>query len=153
MNLDAAAFATTVLNAMAIELEADPTFVVPGRRYVAAGEPAFDCEELVVHGVRIFQAAAEETALTDIDAVFMVELGVTVARCAFPDDASPTTAQLQSFGITSVNDGAALLRAALRALYANRFGGVCNDVSVGPVLWAGPNGGLAGVTLTIQAQI
>lgn len=155
MKVDAAAFATSLLNALLLELDEDPTFRTPTRTYVAGGDPAFECEELVVHGVRIFAAASEfgPGVRTRDDVVFTFECGVTVARCAFPDDASPTASQLNSLGITSVNDGAALLRAGLAAHQNGRLGGYCTDVSIGPVIWATPAGGLAGVTLTVTAQL
>lgn len=158
MNYDIVALATSVMTSMLVDLAADTTFVIPSRQYVAAGEVAFDCEELVVHGVRISPGLGGLAGLvrTREDVTYSIELGVTVVRCV-PVPATQNygldTTTLNNSGKTILGDGGALLRAALSAWQRGALLPRCQDVIIGPVSWAGPGGGLVGTTLTLHAQL
>jgi hypothetical protein len=158
VNYDIVALAQGVMTAMLVDLAADSTFVIPSRQYLTAGEVAFDCEELVVHGVRISAGLGGLAGMTRTreDVTFSIELGVTVVRCVpIPQTMNygldPVT--LNNSGKLILGDGGALLRAALSAWQRGALLPPCQNLIIGPVNWTGPGGGVIGSTLTLHAQM
>jgi hypothetical protein len=158
MNFDTAAMAQGVFNAIVAQLAADPTFILPDRRYISAGDPVFDCAELVVHGVRICQGlpGLQLPTRTIDTSTWTFELAVTVVRCV-PVAAitgPPAAADLNTAGLAVIGDGGALLRAAVTARFAAKtLLPMCSDVDIGPVAYGVPDGGMVGVSLSISTQL
>lgn len=157
MNFDTVALAQGVFDAMVAQLAADATFVMPTRRYIATGDVAYDCNEFIVHGVRIFQGfpGLQLPQRTLDSSVWSLELGVSVVRCVPVPSASavPSAEALDASGKASLADGGALMRAAVGARKAGVLLAPCSDVEIGPVTYGVPQGGLVGVTLTMTAQL
>lgn len=155
---DSAGMAQGVFDAMVTQLTADPTFTMPDRRYVSAGDPVFECEELVVHGVQIFQGlpGLQLPSRTLDTSTWTMVMAVTVARCVpvATITGPPAAADLNSAGLATIGDGGALLRAAVSARFdAHTLLPMCSDVEIGPVVYGVPDGGMVGVSLSISAQL
>lgn len=158
MKFDVVAMATGTMTAMLVDLAADTTFAIPARQYVTAGEVAFDCEELVVHGVEITTGIGGIGAQnrTREDVIWFVHFGVTVVRCVpAPEDVEIqiSAAVLDASGRMVLGDAGALLRAATSAWQRGALLPMCSDLVLGPIAWGTPNGMLIGTTLSIQAQM
>lgn len=146
-----------ILDAMVAHLSADPTFVMPTRQYITGGDVAFDCDQIVVAGVRIFPGApgAPAAGRTQAFSVWSLEAQVIVVRCAPMSESGqpPLASQLTAYGDIVMADGGALIRAALAGWEDHTLIPGCSHVQIGPLNWVGPEGGVGGASLTIQAQL
>lgn len=161
MKFDVKDLAVNVMSAMLVDLAADPTFTIPDRQYVAAGpDIPFDCQELVVHATEVRATSAFGDAgfmeKTGFDVVFTVSLMVTIVRCVpVPQTETDLIAAsvLDDSGREILNDGGALLRAAMAARERGALLPNCSNVTIGPIAWGTPDGMLVGTTLNLTAQL
>lgn len=157
MKLDPAALAVDLL----VLYEADlPGDTLPATRYVYAGDLDLDRlvgEALVVHGQRIYQGqpGAEVPAPTKASSSWVLELGVTLARCQSQNEIvrCPPATVRDAFGRLALSDSGALLRVAVDAFTEDRLLPYCGLVHIGPAAWTGPAGGMIATTITIAASL
>lgn len=150
--------AGTVQTAFAAVQAAAPPSAFPARRYVWAGDLAFDCDQFVAHGVTITQGipgAPGQIEEVREWSVWSVQFGLTVVRCVpVDDDGEPIdTAAATALGLMALEDAGALMRYTLAAYNAGALLPGCSSVVLGPVVWGGPLGGVVGTTLLVNAQL
>jgi hypothetical protein len=157
VKLDPSALAVSVLALYVTDLAAA---VLPAARYVYAGDLDLDRivgEVLVVHGLRVYQGqpGAEAPARTNAASQWVLELGVTLARCQSQDEIArcPPASVRDTFGRLALADVGALLRVAVDAHEAHRLLPECGLIHIGPAAWSGPAGGMIATTLTLAATL
>lgn len=129
----------------------------PDRRYVSAGEPAWDDEQLVVQ-VDSFRWGLPQTpgiAVAQSPALRTADLIVHITRCMpGPDEQGqpPTAALLDASSRTLLVEAWTVFE-TLAGLAAERLLNGCGSVAVGAAVLVGPEGGLADVPLRFSYQI
>lgn len=128
-----------------------PAIVLPARRYVHAGDVAFDCEQVVVAAQDLthsFPDAAAEILVCSPPRHTAFE--VWIVRCVptLKDNGDPpTTTDLDAAAYQTLVDQWTLAY----VLWANRsdWSGVCASLLFGPVEIVGPEGGFTAVKATV----
>ena len=155
-----ATLASDILTALVAELVADG-ISVPARRYVHAGEVAWDCEQFVVSlkAMRPTMPGGAEVLPTGPGGCVVLRSAVfevSLIRCApvpFEDGTPPNLAALNTWGLGRNDDALSLMRGVARAHNAGSFGEVCSQVRIEEVNSLGPDGGFGGVAVTIAVQL
>ena len=155
-----ATLATDILTALVAELTADG-ITVPDRRYVHAGEVAWDCEQFVVSlkAMRPTMTGGADVLPTGPGGCVVLRSAVfelSLIHCApepFQDGSRPTSVALNTWGIGRCDDALSLMRGVVRAHNAGSFGEVCSQVRIEEVNSLGPDGGYGGVAVTIAVQL
>lgn len=157
------AISTTRLRAALDDLLAAATATLdgpPDRRYVAHGQPAIDCEQLVVHCAGVRSVTLDQP--TDVPSarpqprVRVASLVVTLSQpvCASPQ---PTAVQLADDGRALAVDGWSLFAGLLERLHEGTvWTGGSPLPKAGNVLLAEapePSGGFAGWTVTVEVAL
>lgn len=133
---------------------------VPARRYVHAGEVAYDCEQLVV----AFERAApgmvgvDQVSPRPVGAVYgrMATLAVHLVRCVptmTDRGQAPATADLTAVATQQFTDALALPMAMRAGLAASEWGSLCDSVLWAETVPNGPLGGYSGIIMRVNLQV
>lgn len=157
MNVDVARFGRTLLDVIVSHAPA-AGLSLPDRRYVHAGETAWDGEELTVALVQVYPGRPGAFAPTPVEdaTVFNAEYRVSLVACSPGPQASgrpPTGDRLDAAGVQVMTDAAALVRAVMAARMDSTLAGWCDKVLVGPLIVDGPAGGYVACSLTVAVQL
>lgn len=153
--------ARSAFDAIVTGWPADPDVALPlpDRRYVAFGQIAWDCEQLVVSGLRSFitdgDVAVEQVVSGPVFFNRAVELVVSIVRCVpvvdnsgdeilFPDPDAIETSALVAFTDEET------IRDVLISAQEARTLAVPGGLAFGNWVTEGPLGGLGGGTLTVR---
>lgn len=123
-----------------------PAIVLPDRRYVHTGIPAWDCEMLVVSATRIHRSNPAGQGALFVRAP-MLDLDIWLLRCCPVVDETagkiilPTAAELQAAAEERIAD-AARLAGGITEIIRGIEG--CKTTEVGELVPVGPEGGFAG---------
>lgn len=152
MAFDIGATAQRILDALVAQLrENDDTFDVPEWRYVmGASEVAFDQEQFVVTASIVYPGSVGQQhpgRYTDAT-LFVAQYDATLVRCIDVDLPLSLT-EMECQGRAALDDGEALLAAAIDAHDNGSLVPGCTNVQIGPLAWQGPRGAVVGTTLTI----
>lgn len=136
---------------------------VPSRQYVSIAAPAYDCEQLTVHYAIAVKAPFNSAAGGGFHrlaggSVNIVQFDTTLIRCVPVMDGStkpPTPAALEAAAEVNATDAWTLwswLQSRLRdgslwALWP------CGELALGPLVPVNPQGGYAGVVVSLQARV
>jgi hypothetical protein len=135
---------------------------VPARRYVHAGQTAWDCDQLTVEITRVFagQPGVEGLGLEDRESCVglrTVEYLVELVRC-FPTlnaaGAAPTMTALDYASQEIATDGWIIVQGLADAAAAGSIADTaCDDVAIGTLLFPEPQGAMVGIKLPIQVVL
>lgn len=135
---------------------------LPSRQYVAdGGEVALDCELVAVALSRVYRgvpgvaldAAASTLRCASVRAA---EYHVWIVRCASTPQESgdpPSTTSIESYAEPMMTDAWLLPSSLTEAALDGSLGFSCDDVFIGQLVVAGPEGAHVGVDLTVQVAL
>lgn len=169
MLLDLPGLASTFLDAVLVVAGREGV-TLPHRRYVTAGvsgREAWDCDQVVVGLVTLAPTlaaagAAEPVGLAGdghgaIVGLPSIQLRVEIVRAVptISDDGTPPLAEVEhQAGLRSLADAALLWAVRVHLVEAAVLtGGEPVDVRSGPITPAGPEGGYAGVAMTLAVTV
>lgn len=152
MGFSIADTAQGILDALVAQLlQNDEEFAVPEWRYVlGASQVAFDTEQFTVTSSLVYPGSVglQQPGRYVDDTTFVAQYEATIVRCL--DAELPLSLEeLVCQGRTALEDGDALLYAAIDAYDAGNLIPGCTDVQIGPLSWIGPRGAVVGTTLAI----
>lgn len=134
-------------------------FAVPDRRYVTAGEVAYDCNQLAVALEGLFVGLPNQPQVGPGGAhagyiPWTVAMAVTYTLCVpVPSNGVPAAADLSAKG-HEIASAAGLIAAVLTDTYlVGNITDPCNGAALGPTAFIGPDGGVFGVSVGIQVQV
>lgn len=131
--------------------EYTPAIVLPDRRYVHAGDVAWDCEQVVVAGQDLTHAFPGEAGeILVCSPPRHVALEVWIVRCVptLKDNGDPPTpAELDEAARVTLTDQWVL--AYILWAYRDDWSGPCASLLFGPVEIVGPEGGFSAVKATV----
>lgn len=140
--------ASDLLTSVASRLE-DAGLIVPARRYVHAGEIAWDCEQLVVSGGLLSHAFPGEAAKVEFcSPPRHVRFEVSLARCvpSLTDDGGPPPVDdLDAAASSTLADLWSLSYVLWAGYRAGEWASPCHTLLLGPVAVVGPDGGFTAV--------
>lgn len=131
----------------------------PPRRYVSVGNPAFDCEQVVVSVDRTLghagDIAQEVTAPLGCLVMRAVDIGVWVIRCAptmNDDGQAPSAASLEASAAALLRDPVVILNGLVAA---HQAGTLAPSRGLGFLNWQAlaPEGGFAGGVQRIRLDL
>lgn len=132
------------------------------RAYVSINSPAFDCEQLTVHVVNVEKdvppgGQGERWHHLKGGSRNMAAWQVLVLRevCVMDANNMPTVAQLMADAQQVYADGWSLWNTLSNAIRDETLweGYPCRDLAISPLAFVNPQGGLAGVSVNLTAQI
>jgi len=130
---------------------------LPERRYVHTGQIVWECEEVVVGMIGAFSGGPgqENTNRLNCGSVRTLEIGALILRCASVSDGPnvktpPTPTVLDQEARQRMIDGWLMVEAVVLGHGNDQILGRCSNISLGRCLAVGPEGGFAGMLLTIQ---
>lgn len=145
--------ANTVADLLAETLEVataglvDPAADPPARRYVAHGDPAWDCDQLTVHLVRIQPVLIESRAET-CTVIPQATIAIVLLRCvtALEADGVPNAQLLNTENTQLAIDGPAMFKHFTRQWATGAFpsGHACKALKWRNLLPLAPQGAYAG---------
>lgn len=128
-----------------------PAIELPDRRYVHAGDVAFDCEQVVVAGQDLTHAfPGESAAILVCSPPRHVALEVWIVRCvpSLKDNGDPpTAAELDAAAYQTLVDQWTL--AYVLWAFRDDWSGPCASLLFGPVEIVGPEGAYSAVKATV----
>lgn len=138
------------------------TFPTPKRSYVTVGEIDFPtrCAQFAVSARRVYQGrpGAEQPGPIAPHGGYVersLEIGVAYTNC-WPLPQTNTLldpVKENEAGRAMLVEAGFVMTAVLDAYYAGELVDNCNEASLGPFVFVGPTGGVAGVTVVIGVQI
>lgn len=165
--LDVAAAAQRLL-ALVVDTAHDEDVTLPGRRYITdgqAGQEAWDCPQVTVGLVQLDASTAalgqEQVTQARVPRGTAMppaaQLRVEIVRDSpgMEDDGTPPSAeQVHAAGIAALTDAALLHRVRARLITdSTLLAGAPGEVRTGPVIPAGPEGGMAAVAMTVAVTL
>lgn len=125
---------------------------LPPRQYVANGDVAFDCEQLVVTLERVYSGlpGQETTRRTLLPRLQSAQYAAYLVRCApVMDDRGrpPEEAAMEASAITLYSDMNVMWR-VIGTIWGN-----CRDSSIGTVEIVGPSGGYVAALARVAVQV
>lgn len=145
------------LLAAAVSAYSDAGVTAPDRRYIHAGQVAFDCEQLVVSTTRVFRGRPRLPA-ADVNRpgdLWSVEFTLNLLRpvpTLTDRGQPPSTAKLQQAGTDLSVDARVLSLGMVPKLKAAPFDG-CDLVAAGDLIPVGPEGGFGGWNLVVEVTL
>lgn len=131
--------------------------VLPERRFTHTGEIAFDCPQLVVSFIRIFngQPGAEIAGSIPCAMFRSAEFQVLLTRCVpiFDEAGEPPTPEELSSAANEIAVDAYVLFNGLVEAYREGVFSACGNLAIGSVEAVGPDGGAGGVVCTVTVQV
>lgn len=138
---------------------AEAGVALPAKQYVAEGPPAYDCEQVVVAFARLRPGlpGASDVTSPDMQRATLprvVTWAVHVVRCVPVQTGKrpPSATQLGDSAAGVLTDASVLPRSVVNAWRAGDLAS-CSGLAVLEVAPAGPEGGVAGTVLTLDAQL
>lgn len=132
----------------------------PDRQYVSPGQPVFDCPQVTVHGSRLGEDFALDTAKASAAQwVNMVEFTVQVVRCITVLEGTrskpktPAAATLNADGRQGNADAWVVWMGLHTARKLGRITDLCSAMRVERATPLTPSGGLTGWQTIVTAQI
>lgn len=134
---------------------------LPSRQYVTTGTPVGDCDSFVVSWNRVFfgtPANEQDPGFVYASAAVTrsVVLSLTIFRCIKTldeDGATPTTTEMANDARTVMTDAYTLHKVVAALKAAGTFRGICESIALGPCTALEPEGGMAGCTMSISAEL
>lgn len=144
----------------AVDVLADNGRAAPDRQYVAEGGVAFDCEQLVVQVARVFLGAPGEQVTDPVNcsATLVADLTVWLIKCAAPmgdNGEPPSDEEIEAVSQVLLTDGLVLTEGLIRGLQGHQVFTSLESpaVAIGELAPQGPEGGMAGWTLTVSVGL
>lgn len=136
--------------------------IKPKRAFTTIGDIAFalSCSQLAVSARRVYagQPSVEGAAIIKPHggyAPLSLEIGIAYTDCyPLPKGEQPRPeAQENSLSRAFMADAGIVLGELFDAYFTDDLVDACQNTSIGPVVFVGPSGGVAGVTVTMAVQL
>lgn len=131
---------------------------LPNRRFIHAGDLAYDCEQFVVRAGPMYQGApASPSPVYTAIPMYAMDVAIEVVRGVpsldSPGRKPPTPAQLTEMALRAANDAKALSDAYWQAHNDRALAPVCDNIVFSGVTYNGPLGNMLGTILGLSIQL